>query len=164
MGCAMTFVPTCSNSLARQMGPVPSRFSTRVASGARGTKSAGVNQQQCGATGRVEHCQVGVLSRLCHPKRARASLIVTWICQKTGSLIESGAARSARLPACNFIPNGNWRGPCLSEQDEAGLPFDWVVADSVYGRAVDLRAWRQMPGYAYAPSSRLHRCGLRADI
>ena len=38
----------------------------------------------------------------------------------------------------------------MSEQDEAGLPFDWVVADSVYGRAVELRAWLEKHGYAYA--------------
>ncbi len=37
----------------------------------RDKKSARVKKQHCGATGCVENCQVGVLSRLCHPKGAR---------------------------------------------------------------------------------------------
>ena len=38
----------------------------------------------------------------------------------------------------------------LERAREAGLPFAWVVADAVYGRAVDLRTWLEKYGYAYA--------------
>src|SRR5207248_1861766 len=32
----------------------------------------------------------------------------------------------------------------------AGLPIDWVVADTVYGHCPDLRMWLEEQGYAYA--------------
>jgi SRSO17 transposase len=71
---------------------------------------------------------------------------------------EAGIADSVQ-----FHPKWQLARPLLERAREAGLPFDWVVADSVYGRAADLRAWLEKYGYAYAPSYRLHRCGLRAD-
>ncbi len=37
----------------------------------------------------------------------------------------------------------------LERAREAGLPFHWMVADAVSGRAVDLRTWLEKHAYAY---------------
>jgi SRSO17 transposase len=38
----------------------------------------------------------------------------------------------------------------VQRAQSAGLPIDWVVADTVYGHSPDLRAFLQAHGYAYA--------------
>jgi len=38
----------------------------------------------------------------------------------------------------------------LKRARQAGVPFDWVTADAVYGRAVEVRKWLEKHGYAYA--------------
>src|SRR6266480_7104076 len=38
----------------------------------------------------------------------------------------------------------------LERAQAAGLPIDWVVADTVYGHCPELRAFLEAQGYAYA--------------
>jgi SRSO17 transposase len=114
----------------------------------RGNKSAGVKKQHCGVTGRVENCQVGVF--------------LTYVTQRGHALID----RDLYLPedwlndrercteagiadTVQFHPKWELALHMLERAREAGLPFQWVVADAVYGRAVDLRTWLEKHGYAY---------------
>lgn len=47
-----------------------------------------------------------------------------------------------------FHPTWEWALQMLQRAWEAGVPFQWVGADTVYGRAVDLRTWLEKPGSA----------------
>jgi SRSO17 transposase len=121
----------------------------------RGTKSAGVNKEHCGATGRVENCQVGVFLSYVTPRGH--ALIDRDLSLPEDWLTDRERCREARIAdSVQFHPKWEVALHMLERAREAGLPFDWVVADSVYGRAVELRAWLEKHGYAYAPSYRLH--------
>lgn len=48
-----------------------------------------------------------------------------------------------------FYPKWELALHMLKRARAAGLPFGWVVADTVYGRAVELRTWLEKHGYAY---------------
>jgi SRSO17 transposase len=48
-----------------------------------------------------------------------------------------------------FRPKWELALEMLKRAREAGLPMHWVVADTVYGQAVDLRNWLEQHGYAF---------------
>jgi SRSO17 transposase len=73
----------------------------------RGKKSAGVKQQYCGTTGRVENCQVGVFLSYVSSKDTPSS-IVNCICPRNGSTILGGAGRLAFQRRSSFVPNVSW--------------------------------------------------------
>src|SRR5947208_7464508 len=64
-------------------------------------------------------------------------------------MIVSGVRRPELLRLSNAHPKWELALHMLERAREAGLPFRWVVADAVYGRAVDLRTWLEKHGYAY---------------
>src|SRR6266446_9808187 len=114
----------------------------------RGNKSAGVKKQHCGVTGRVENCQVGVF--LTYVTTRGHALIdrdlylpEDWLNDRK-RCTEAGIADTVQ-----FHPKWELALHMLERAREAGLPFQWVVADAVYGRAVDLRTWLEKHGYAY---------------
>jgi SRSO17 transposase len=114
----------------------------------RGTKSSGVNKQHCGATGRVENCQVGVFLSYVTPKGH--ALIDRDLYLPEDWLNDRKRCREVGIAdTVQFHPKWELALHMLERAREAGLPFDWVVADAVYGRAVDLRAWLEKHGYAY---------------
>jgi SRSO17 transposase len=114
----------------------------------RGHKSAGVKKQHCGVSGRVENCQVGVflsyVTTLGHALIDRdLYLPEDWLndrerCQQAGI--------AETVP---FRPKWELALEMLKRAREAGLPMHWVVADTVYGQAVDLRNWLEHHGYAF---------------
>jgi SRSO17 transposase len=114
----------------------------------RGKKSAGVKKQHCGTTGRVENCQVGVfLSYAC----ARGHAIIDrdlylpedWLDDRERCR-EAGIADTVQ-----FYPKWELALHMLQRAREAGLIFQWVVADTVYGQAVELRIWLEKYGIAF---------------
>src|SRR3989442_14126963 len=114
----------------------------------RGKKSAGVKKQHCGVTGRVENCQVGVF--LTYVTTRGHALIdrdlylpEDWLNDRQ-RCHEAGIADTGQ-----FHPKWELALHMLERARGAGLPFQWVVADAVYGRAVDLRTWLEKHGYAY---------------
>src|SRR5712692_896416 len=115
----------------------------------RGKKSAGVKKQHCGATGRVENCQVGVFLSYVTPK-GHALIDRDWYLPEDWLSDRKRCREAGIADSVPFHPKWELALHMLERAREAGLPFDWVVADSVYGRAVDLRAWLEKHGYAYA--------------
>ncbi len=114
----------------------------------RGKKSAGVKKQHCGVTGRVENCQVGVF--LTYVTKRGHALIDRDLYLPEDWLSDRKRCREAGIAdAVQFHPKWELALHQLERAREAGLPFQWVVADTVYGRAVDLRTWLEKHGYAY---------------
>ena len=106
----------------------------------RGKKSAGVGKQYCGRTGRVENCQVGVFltyaTELGHAFIDRSMYILEDWFNDRERCREAGIADTVR-----FRPKWELALEMLKRAKEVGLTFSWVVADTVYGQAVDLRTW-----------------------
>lgn len=104
----------------------------------RGKKSAGVKKQQCVVTGRVEDGQVGVFVTYV---TTRGQALI----DRDGYLPESWLADRQRCQEAGiadtipFDPTWELALQMLQRAREAGRPFQWVGADTVYGRAVDLR-------------------------
>lgn len=114
----------------------------------RGKKSAGVKKQYCGVTGRVENCQVGVfLSYVTERGHALIDrdlyLPEDWITDRKRCQ-QAGIADTVQ-----FRPKWELALHMLKRAKAAGLTFRWVVADTVYGQAVDLRTWLEKHGMAY---------------
>jgi SRSO17 transposase len=114
----------------------------------RGKKSAGVKKQHCGVTGRVENCQVGVF--LTYVTTRGHALIDRDLYLPEDWLMDRERCQEAGIAdTVQFYPKWELALHMLERAREAGLPFRWVVADTVYGRAVDLRMWLEKQGYAY---------------
>jgi SRSO17 transposase len=114
----------------------------------RGKKSAGVSKQHCGTTGQLENCQVGVflayVSSRGHTLLDRELYLpMRWIadrqrCQEAG--IPEDVAFATKCEQAQQMVERLWR---------AGIPFAWVVADTVYGGNGALRAFLEAHGYFY---------------
>jgi len=104
----------------------------------KGDRSAGVARQYCGRLGKTENCQVGVFSALCRDGKAlltgaRLYLPKEWTedderCDKAGIPKEDRAFATKNALAWELI----------QEAEANGLDFDWVAADSAYGRDQEL--------------------------
>jgi SRSO17 transposase len=115
----------------------------------RGTHSAGVQPQYCGATGRVENCQVGVF--LSYVTALGHSLIDRELYLPEDWCHDPARRLAAHIPqSVTFQTKPELAKLMLARAQSAGLPIDWVVADTVYGHSPDLRLFLQEQGYAYA--------------
>lgn len=104
----------------------------------KGNRSAGVARQYCGRLGKTENCQVGVFSALCQDGQAlltgaRLYLPDEWTedderCEMAGIPEEDRT----------FATKNELAWELIQEADANGLKFDWVGADSAYGRDQDL--------------------------
>jgi SRSO17 transposase len=113
----------------------------------RGKKSAGVKKQYCGATGRVEGCQVGVF--LTYVAGSGHALIDRDLYVPEDWLDDRERCREAGIPdTVSFHPKWELALHMLKRATAAGIRFSWVVADTVYGE-VELRKWLEAQGIAY---------------
>ena len=114
----------------------------------RGKKSAGVKQQYCGTTGRVENCQVGVF--LSYVSSKGHTLIDRELYLPKEWIDDPGRRREAGIPeVIVFRTKCELAQQMIERLWKAKIPFDWVVADSVYGGNLDLRLWLEAHGYSY---------------
>jgi len=115
----------------------------------RGRHSAGVGPQYCGVSGRVENCQVGVflsyVTALGHALIDRELYLPEDWC---ADALRRQAAHIPETVAFRTKPELGQR--MIQRAQVAGLPFRWVVADTVYGHSPDLRAFLEEHGLAYA--------------
>lgn len=113
----------------------------------RGKKSAGVKKQYCGATGRVQGCQVGVF--LSYVTQAGHAFIDRGLYVPEDWFDDPGRCREAGIPeAVSFRPKWELALDMLKRATAAGIKFSWVVADTVYGE-VELRKWLEAQGICY---------------
>ncbi|HEX9131592.1 MAG TPA: IS701 family transposase [Ktedonobacteraceae bacterium] len=115
----------------------------------RGRHSAGVQRQYCGATGRVENCQVGVFLSYV---TARGHAVIDRELYLPEEWCHDLPRRQAvHLPThVSFQTKPELARRMVQRAQSAGLPIRWVVADTVYGHCPDLRVFLEEQGYAYA--------------
>src|SRR3989440_7545775 len=114
----------------------------------RGSKSAGVQAQYCGTSGQVENCQVGVFLAYVTAKGhtlldRELYLPFDWT-EDPQRCQEAGAPASLR-----FQTKPELAVQMLERIFQAQIPIAWVVADTVYGGNLDLRAFLEAHGSPY---------------
>ena len=115
----------------------------------RGPCSAGVQPQYCGVSGRVENCQVGVF--LSYVTAQGHGLIDRDLYVPEEWCGDDTRRRSAHIPASlTFRTKPELAQRMVQRAQQAGVPIQWVVADTVYGHSPELRRFLEEQGYAYA--------------
>ncbi len=114
----------------------------------RGRKSAGVGLQYCGTTGQVENCQVGVflsyITARGHSLIDRELYLPADWCEDRRRCREVGIADTIR-----FQTKPELAVQMMRRLFQEQLLISWVVADTVYGGNLDLRAWLEAHHYPY---------------
>ncbi|MGH7747112.1 MAG: IS701 family transposase [Candidatus Dormibacteria bacterium] len=127
----------------------------------KGKKSAGVQRQYSGAAGRIENSQIGVF--LGYASRYGHALLDRALYLPREWAAGADQRREARIPeAVAFATKPKLGLAMLERAQAAGVPFSWVVGDSVYGADHTIRRWaeRHRCGYVLAVTSG-QRLGLR---
>ena len=115
----------------------------------RGRHSAGVGRQYCGVTGRVENCQVGVF--LSYVTEMGHALLDRELYLPEDWCVDARRRQAAHIPeTVRFATKPELAQHMLERAQAAGVPCQWVVADSVYGHSSQLRTFLQEHGSAYA--------------
>jgi SRSO17 transposase len=114
----------------------------------KGTKSVGVARQYSGTAGRTENCQVAVFLGYATPHgRAfldRALYLPQSWAEDAERRTEAGVPETVR-----FATKGALAKALLERAFAAGVPAAWVVGDTVYGTAPELRPWLERERRAY---------------
>ena len=115
----------------------------------RGTQSAGVQKQYCGATGQVDNCQVGVF--LSYVTALGHALIDRDLYLPEDWCTDPAHRQAAHIPeTVGFQTKPELAQRMVQRALSASLPIGWVVADTVYGHSTDLRLWLEEQGFSYA--------------
>jgi SRSO17 transposase len=105
----------------------------------KGTRSIGVKRQYSGTAGRVENCQVGVFLGYASP-RGRA-LIDRSLYLPADWAADPERRAAGGVPAgVEFRTKPELAWDMVGRARAAGLPFRWVLGDTVYGQDPGLRA------------------------
>ncbi len=114
----------------------------------RGRHSPGVGPQYCGRTGRVENCQVGVF--LSYVTAFGHALIDRELYLPEDWCTDLPRQHAAHIPdSVPFVTKPELAQRMVQRAQAAHLPIRWVVADTVYGHAPELRRWLQEQGYPF---------------
>ena len=128
----------------------------------RGTHSAGVQEQYCGATGQVDTCQVGVF--LSYVTAQGHALIDRELYLPEDWCIDAARRRAAHIPqTVDFQTKPELARHMVQRAQSAALPISWVVADTVYGHSTDLRLWLEEQGFPFALAVPAKASGLCSD-
>ena len=115
----------------------------------RGKKSTGVKKQYCGTTGRVENCQVGVF--LSYVSEKGHTLIDRELYLPKDWIDDAARRREAGIPEeVHFQTKCELARLMIERLLQAGVPFAWVAADTVYGGNLDLRVFLEAHQCSYA--------------
>ena len=115
----------------------------------RGSKSAGVAQQYCGARGEVANCQMGVF--LSYVTARGHSLIDRELYLPDVWTSDAARREGAHIPtSVDFATKPQLGCRMLQRALDAGVPVCWVVADTVYGHSSQLRFWLEDHGLSFA--------------
>jgi SRSO17 transposase len=114
----------------------------------RGKKSAGVKVQYCGTTGQVENCQVGVF--LAYVTAKGHTLIDRELYLPLEWIEDPDRCQAASISeTVRFQTKPELAVQMMGRIFQAVVPIEWVVADTVYGSSLDLRAFLEAHAYPY---------------
>ncbi|GHO51346.1 IS701 family transposase [Ktedonospora formicarum] len=114
----------------------------------QGTHSAVVGLLYCGTTGQVENCQVGVF--LSYVTSRGHALIDRELYLPLDWCEDAERRRVAHIPeAVRFQTKPELARQMIERSRRASVPFEWVVADTVYGGNFDLRNWLEAQEFHY---------------
>ncbi len=108
----------------------------------RGTKSAGVQRQYSGTAGRIENCQIGVFLGSAG-RHGRAPIDRALDLPESWAKAPERRAEAGIPEDVRFTTKPKLARAMPARALEAGVPFAWVTADSVYGGDDALRRWLQ---------------------
>ncbi len=115
----------------------------------KGSKSVGVASQYAGTIGATANSQVGVF--LAYASNKGAAFIDRALYLPQEWTDDSDRRQEAGVPqTVGFATKVELARQLLERAFGAGVPAQWVVADSFYGRSDNLRRWLEQQGRAYA--------------
>jgi SRSO17 transposase len=114
----------------------------------KGTKSAGVQRQYSGTTGRIENCQIGVFLAYASDK-GRALVDRELYLPKEWTTDVDRRAQAHVPDQVSFQTKPQLAQQLLERALDAHVPAGWVTADEVYGGDARLRAFFEQRGLAY---------------
>ncbi|MGW5974846.1 IS701 family transposase [Streptomyces sp. NPDC055186] len=129
----------------------------------KGVRSAGVQRQYTGTSGKIDNCQLGVFLAYASP-RGRALIdreLYLPICWTK----EPARRTDTRIgDEVSFATKPALARAMLARAVDADVPFRWVTGDEVYGQDPVLRHWlaEQRLSYVLAIGYK-HRCGPRGQ-
>lgn len=106
----------------------------------KGTKSVGVQRQYSGTAGRVENCQIGVF--LAYVSReGRTFLDRELYLPQSWAGDQDRRAEAGVPPEVKFATKPALGRRMIERAQQAGVPFQWVTGDEVYGNDGQMRRW-----------------------
>jgi SRSO17 transposase len=119
----------------------------------KGKRSAGVQRQYTGTSGKVDNCQVGVF--LAYHSRTGRALIDRELYLPQSWTDDRDRCRTANIgDDVPFATKPQQAEAMLERAVTAGIPFSWFTADEAYGQNPGLREWCQQQDIAYVMATR----------
>ena len=106
----------------------------------KGVRSAGVQRQYTGTTGKIDNCQLGVF--LAYASNRGRALIDRELYLPTSWTEDPGRCARAGIPAdAGFATKPQLGVAMLNRAYRAGVLTGWVTADEAYGQNPTFRSW-----------------------
>jgi SRSO17 transposase len=119
----------------------------------KGKRSAGVQRQYTGTSGKVDNCQIGVF--LAYHTPAGRALIDRELYLPKSWTDDRDRCRKANIgDEITFATKPQQAKAMLERAVEAQVPFAWFTADEAYGQNPGLRDWCQQQDIAYVMATR----------
>ena len=106
----------------------------------KGTKSAGVQRQYSGTAGRIENCQIGVFLAYVG-REGRTFLDRELYLPQSWADDQERRAEAGVPPEVKFATKPALSRKMIERAQQAGVPFNWVTGDEVYGNDSQMRRW-----------------------
>jgi SRSO17 transposase len=117
----------------------------------QGKKSAGVARQYSGTAGRVENCQIGVF--LTYASSKGHSPIDRRLYMPESWMEDPERCAGAKVPeTLEFQTKPQMALEMIQSATAAGVPYQWVTGDSVYGDYGAIRLWLEQNEKCYVMS------------
>jgi SRSO17 transposase len=106
----------------------------------KGTKSAGVQRQYSGTAGRIENCQIGVFLAYVG-REGRTFLDRELYLPQSWADDQERRVEAGVPPGVKFATKPALSRKMIERAQQAGVPFQWVTGDEVYGNDSQMRRW-----------------------
>jgi SRSO17 transposase len=119
----------------------------------KGTRSAGVQRQYTGTTGKIDNCQIGTFLAYASGK-GRALIDRELYLPTSWTDDEDRCAKAAVPDTVEFATKPEQVRAMVERAVAAGVPFAWFTADEAYGQNPGLRGWLESRDIAYVMATR----------